>query len=207
MKYLAPTLIVLAGLLLGPSARGQEFATPEFQWDQFQFVTDATAEVDSSTEFAGFSNVPEALLLANSGFMAMRNRQFEQAIAYYTQAAQRDPKYQDMLDYVTNLRNQYWSGLEGPMNVAEMRLPAQWGEEHSVDTWARVRVKFWLGWFKSVLPKDQGQAAMGGMPVMYDIPQDPNMMGVPPPIGPGGAYGGGATGVNPLGPTEMMNQL
>ncbi len=204
MKTLATTAILGLALALGMSAHAQEEATGTFDFTKYGFVEEATTTTDASGEFGAFTNVPEGLLLANQGFMALRNHQFDAAIGFYTQAAQRDAKFTDMLEYTKTLRDQFAVFPSGPMDVSEMRLPAQWGDDHPMEIWARVKVKFWLGWFKSVLPRDQAVGAPQGPQYMYNIPQDPTQMGVPQ--GGSGAVGGGAAPFNPLAPQEILNQ-
>lgn len=182
MKILAGIVVVVALVLFGAPAPAQEAATETFSFPAFNFPTDATGVLDASEML--FTTVPQGLLLANQGFMALRSRQFDAAIGFYTQAAQLDPKYTDMLEYTKGLRDRFAVFPDGPVNVAEERLPSQWGEDHPMEIWARVKVKFWLGWFKSVLPRDQAAGGPQGPQYMYDIPQDPNQMRVPPPVGP-----------------------
>ena len=52
---------------------------------------------------SGFDDV---MAQANQAYQAMQNRQFQQALALYRNAAQSNPQYQKMVDFV----NIYWTG-------------------------------------------------------------------------------------------------
>ena len=147
MKRLAQVVVLslfIAVLALPAGAQ-------DINFEQFNFVTEATSPTSASNEF-GVSGVAvdQALDLANKAFMAMNGRNFGQAIPLYQQAASLNPKYNQILEYAQILQQRSFE------EVGEMKLPSQWGPDHTLSAWQRVKVKFWLGWFKSVLPQDGG---------------------------------------------------
>jgi hypothetical protein len=216
--------IMAAGIVPGWS---QPVTDPE--------ITDASDESGTGS-FDIKPAIPEELFRANQAFMALRGKQFDAAIQLYGEAANMNSKFQPMVNYSTEIRNDFWAQRRPATNpditqfkqntqnpnrpsltqtpfiqgmgeggIGEKKIKQNWETGHVVDQWKRVRIKFWLGWFKSSLPQDQMMQQQ-----QYNSMYDPmsQMMGQGQGQGldpSGNPIGGGLPGAPSLQATEIGN--